>query len=173
MPYLLTKLDHAKVTRPEYTWGPVIDSYLVVVFFNQCVQIWQPWMRRQESSPVPSIPENTQPIRNAAGKSQQVKETGSWWSSKTCTFNIADKHALAIILKFKIPSLLMITMMEEDVVTVDQWDFTQYLRAWRCCLCLMVHPPSGFVDLRQLIFKQTTPPQSLVSRRKINKKGKK
>ena len=138
--------------------------------FNQFVQIWQPWMRHQESSPVPSIPDITQTTGNAAGKSQQVKETGSWWSSKTCTLNVADKHARAIILKFKMASLLMITMMEEDVVTVDQWDITQYLRAWRCCLCLMVVTASIIVDLRQLIFKQITPPQSLVSRRKIKKK---
>ena len=48
----------------KYTWNSCPFGF----FFNQFAQIWQPWMRHQESSPVPSIPENTQPIRNAAGK---------------------------------------------------------------------------------------------------------
>ena len=136
----------------------------------QCVQSWQYWMRHLESSPVLSTPEITQAIRNVAGKSQQVKETGSWWSSKIWAFHVAEKRALAIILKFKMASLLMITMMEEDVVTVDQLDITRCLRAWRCCLCLVVVTGSGFVDLRQLTFKQTILPQSLVSGQKNKEK---
>ena len=130
-------------------------------------------MRHQESSPVLSTRETTQAIRNAAGKSKQVKENASWWSSKTCTLNVADKHALVIILKFKMASLLMITMMEEDVVTVDHWDISRCLRAWRCCLCLMVLKTRGIMDLRQLIFKKITLPQSVVSRKNKQTKNKK
>ena len=75
-------------------------------------------MRHQESSPVLSTPEITQTTKAAAGKSQQVKDNVLSWSSNTCTLNVADKHAVVIILKFKMAYLLMVTSVKEDVVTM-------------------------------------------------------
>ena len=40
----------------------------------QCVQIWRPWMRLQESSPVLSTPDIILITKAAAGKSGQEKE---------------------------------------------------------------------------------------------------
>ena len=74
-------------------------------------------MRHLESSPVLITPETTQTTRDAAGKSQQVKEILWCWLLNTWTFNSAELLARVVIWKFKMaPFPLMARTVEKHVV---------------------------------------------------------
>ena len=82
----------------EYTPRDVCNILL------QSVQIWQPWMRFQESSPVLSTPDIILLTKAAAGKSGQEKENEFYLLLKTWILiggAVEEGLARVIIWKFK------------------------------------------------------------------------
>ena len=119
----------------------------------QCVQSWQYWMRHLESLPVLFIPESTQLIRDAAGKSQEVKENASIWSLKTWTLAFGMRRAVMVIWKLKMIPIPVIRLVEKYVdMGIKMQRFFHLSRTWWFCLSL-IHGPCGVVDLKLLTIK--------------------